>query len=864
MSQDATERTKLGPGFDILDISGTPTTVYRSEEEMEDTATSSVKLVGETIPELDASSLGLSPQNPITADSLRSVTGARTSETRSSSDAEAQHTARDTAGERVYDPAAGGSHVPPADVSHQAGTMASTFKQPKSPELRDELQQMRTKITGAEKNANAAQRIVDSAEQRADSAQRRADAAEQRAVAAQDIADTAKQKQVLVEEELRNASSAFRQEKEDRARDSAAAQLRIDALQKELNEANVRINAHGTVVQDVVGLGSELRIAQHKMTAQSAEMRQLGTLTDEMIEQVGDLTDAFHQIDDERQRANVTVNPVKSTSVHVQGTTSHVKEPAGNVQTAPDENVIDLVSQGTDGGSEHGEEQKEDGHNWLSGKPWSVRGRMNTLASNTAAADSSTILMTSATLSTGIAAAPQATSSQDAMRTGSMNHPPMIHEAPQSTRRVIVSNPPQLPSGIQRAIERIVQAHMERVGIHAGSPMEYNRGETATVSTARNITNPGPENSQFSFPQMGESVAPPQGQQVFATAQWRPKEPPAYTGNASDDVYLWTSLVRQYFVFMCRTARQEVAFAATLLRGAAHEWYLGYERRNGGRPPQDWPTMRQAILDRFGSNIRAQEAHAKLLTLSQGKRSVRDYTSEFETLLGRLSTRDETTWKNMYIWGLQPHLAEAVALKYPTTIAQAAGHAEEIELAKKASQRPNLGNQGACPTGNFRGQGGSHVVPRTFAQGRRRGNAGTSQRGGGRDVGGRRGGGWSRGRQGGFVTSTSRSGTQCYNCGQYGHYASQCPRNASTSGTSSIAPSVNQRSTFTQNRGNRNGRGGNRRGGGNRRTQFSGLSVVYDAEGNEYPIDEDGNIVLDFIEEEEAATLQQNTEKSGN
>ena len=45
----------------------------------------------------------------------------------------------------------------------------------------------------------------------------------------------------------------------------------------------------------------------------------------------------------------------------------------------------------------------------------------------------------------------------------------------------------------------------------------------------------------------------------------------------------------------------------------------------------------------------------------------------------------------MYVWGLQPHLAKAVALKYPTTIVQAAGHAEEIELAIKASQRPNLG-----------------------------------------------------------------------------------------------------------------------------------------------------------------------------
>ena len=120
----------------------------------------------------------------------------------------------------------------------------------------------------------------------------------------------------------------------------------------------------------------------------------------------------------------------------------------------------------------------------------------------------------------------------------------MIHDAPQSTRRVIMDKPPQLSSGTQRAIERIVQAHMERVGIHAGSPMEQNRGETVAVSTAKNITNPRPKNSQFSFPQIGESVAPPQGQQVFATAQWRPKEPLAFTGSASDDVYLWTSLVQ--------------------------------------------------------------------------------------------------------------------------------------------------------------------------------------------------------------------------------------------------------------------------------------------------------------------------------
>ena len=113
------------------------------------------------------------------------------------------------------------------------------------------------------------------------------------------------------------------------------------------------------------------------------------------------------------------------------------------------------------------------------------------------------------------------------------------------------------------------------------------------------------------------------------------------------------------------------------------------------------------------------------------------------------------------------------------------------------------------------------------------------------------------------TTQQTRAGIQCFNCGQYGHYASQCPKGASTSGSSSTAQSVNQRSNFAQARGGQ-GRRGNRRGGGNRRTRFSGLNVVYDAEGNEYPIDEDGNIVLEFIVEDDSAVSQQNPQTQGN
>ena len=52
--------------------------------------------------------------------------------------------------------------------------------------------------------------------------------------------------------------------------------------------------------------------------------------------------------------------------------------------------------------------------------------------------------------------------------------------------RVIVNSPPKLPSGTQKAIENIVQAHMERLGINARS-QQMNQGERESV--AENVPN---------------------------------------------------------------------------------------------------------------------------------------------------------------------------------------------------------------------------------------------------------------------------------------------------------------------------------------------------------------------------------------
>ena len=966
MSREYTEQTKLGPGFDAVGISAADDQDYPNDWDMEDTASSNVQVIGEVVPEMDVSTLGLTPTVPLSEEYLREMTVPSTAATQNPSDAGLALTGNVISGVNVAETTASGSQAP-SDAQHPKESLATSRRgrsksphgrigrelspksrtaelrarmarvqqkkmtqyllpPPQSPpppiitplgdtvtraeadvalgelqrqigdatqrtdvllqavaethqkaqeagriavsgatgvaqtnaglekmvaELRQELHQMRMKIEGAEERANTAQRIADSAEQRANTAQYAADAAEQRAVAAQNDADAAKAKQQLLEQELRNADLAFQEERKIRTSEIAAAQHTIGALQHELRNTTTRLDAQGAIVQDVAGIGGELREARKDMALQAAEMREMGDMTDEMMGHVENLTTAFHRIDAEQQKGNV-VNPnvVKSTPVHVQGTISDVKEPVGHVQTEP-HSVINLMS-----GESEKQEQPVGGRNFS--EIWVDVDEPNPQAMTSSQMTEQSGEKVVPTLF-GIPGQIIPPYDQRNAVNDDADRPSQTQET--EGPRVIVNSPPKLPSGTQKAIENIVQAHMERLGINARS-QQASQGERESM--AGNVPNPGPETSQFSFPRMQDNVAPTSGQQVFATAQWRPKEPPMFTGAATDDVYLWTSLVKQYFVFMCGNAQQEVAFAATLLRGAAHEWYMGYERRNGNRPPRDWPTMMQAILERFGSNIRAQEAHAKLLTVSQGKRSVRDYTSEFETLLGRLSTRDEDTWKRMYVWGLQPHLARAVALKYPTTIAQAAGHAEEIELAIRASQRPNLGQQGARATASYSARGGSQTAPRHFAQGRGRGNVSLGQQGV-RGNGGRRGGRWNRGHRGGqSTTQQTRTGIQCFNCGQYGHYASQCPRGASTSGSSSTAQSVNQRSNFAQVRGNRGGNRGNRRGGSNRRTRFSGLNVVYDAEGNEYPVDEDGNLVLEFVEEEDAAALQQNQQNSEN
>ena len=133
------------------------------------------------------------------------------------------------------------------------------------------------------------------------------------------------------------------------------------------------------------------------------------------------------------------------------------------------------------------------------------------------------------------------------------------------------------------------------------------------------------------------------------------------------------------------------------------------------------------------------------MSISQGQWLVHDYASQFETLLGRLDSYDETMMLNQFIWGLQPELACSISLQYPKSIAQVVSRLEMTELAVKASRRL---------AGKVRGGGTTTQGPTNsnWGQGRWRGNV---ARGRGRSGGGRCGF-WNGGRN--FGGGRGRSG----------------------------------------------------------------------------------------------------------
>ena len=218
------------------------------------------------------------------------------------------------------------------------------------------------------------------------------------------------------------------------------------------------------------------------------------------------------------------------------------------------------------------------------------------------------------------------------------------------------------------------------------------------------------------------------------------------------------------------------------------------------------------------------------MTISQGSRPVREYASQFEMLLGRLDSYDEAMLLNQFVWGLQPELARYVSLHYPKSIAHAVSLAETTELAVKASRRPTTSGQksGKAPTNQNPGRG----------QWRGRGRGGFRGGRGSSSGGGRSGGGRGRGGRSYNSGSVNFDPLACYRCGVRGHLARDCPLTKGTTSQGSGNAGPSRGGSFKSVQKGTRGRG---RG---RTVRFGGLNVLYDEAGNEYPVDDAGQLYV--------------------
>ena len=117
--------TKLGPGFDAVGVSTADDQDYPNDWEMEDTASGSVKVVGEVVPETDVSSLGLSPQVALTTDSLRNLTGPSTAAARNLGNVGSDVNERLFTDANMAETTASGFQTP-RDVRHPKGSIATS------------------------------------------------------------------------------------------------------------------------------------------------------------------------------------------------------------------------------------------------------------------------------------------------------------------------------------------------------------------------------------------------------------------------------------------------------------------------------------------------------------------------------------------------------------------------------------------------------------------------------------------------------------------------------------------------------------------------------------------------------------------
>ena len=163
----------------------------------------------------------------------------------------------------------------------------------------------------------------------------------------------------------------------------------------------------------------------------------------------------------------------------------------------------------------------------------------------------------------------------------------------------------------------------------------------------------------------------------------QPRRPPYFSGGYDEDVHTWTSIVTRWLDAIQGEPIAQLTFVVSLLRGAAYDWYQHYETRTGC--PSDWTTLCLALLQRFGTSIRAEKARGGLYQLRQDNMTVLQYADAFESRLAQIENYDESYYLVHFIFGLRPKIMRGVYLQQPASILAAKEMAKKLELTHQCT-----------------------------------------------------------------------------------------------------------------------------------------------------------------------------------
>ncbi|GJJ74400.1 hypothetical protein EMPS_06758 [Entomortierella parvispora] len=139
--------------------------------------------------------------------------------------------------------------------------------------------------------------------------------------------------------------------------------------------------------------------------------------------------------------------------------------------------------------------------------------------------------------------------------------------------------------------------------------------------------------------------------------------------------------------------RSTLKFTVLTLTLEARSWW----RVSGLTLATDWDTFRDQFEKRFTPPDAIHAARRKLTTVTQGKRSVATYTSEFRSCTRLIPKIDDGTILFEFLRGLDPATSTQVRLLQPKTLDEAITHATIIHSILHPTHPQDLPTQPTPP-----------------------------------------------------------------------------------------------------------------------------------------------------------------------